>query len=97
MSNNKDRRFILLNEADNIFVCCQPIFSGEMVTLDGDSITILTDVELGHKLARKDIKTGDRVFKYGVPIGSALTDIRRAEHVHTHNLESNYIHFPRLD
>ena len=91
MTSNTDKRLILLNEADNIFVCCQQVSAGEIVTLEGDKVAIPTDIELGHKLARKDIEAGGKILKYGVPIGSAITDIQRAEHVHTRNLESDYI------
>ncbi len=42
----------------------------------------------GHKYARRDIKKGEEVIKYGWPVGVALCDIRQGEHVHTHNLAS---------
>lgn len=45
-------------------------------------------VEDGHKTARRDIRAGEYVVKYGLPIGRAVCDIRRGEHVHTHNLKS---------
>ena len=31
------------------------------------------------------------VLKYGAVIGTATSDIGRGEHVHTHNLESDYL------
>ena len=43
----------------------------------------------GHKYARRDIKKGEDVIKYGNPIGHATCDIRAGEHVHTHNLATN--------
>ena len=91
MTRSTDERFTLLNEADNIFVCCRHTPAGETVLLDGDSLTLSNEVELGHKIARQDIKAGEKVYKYGVSIGSAITDIHRAFHVHTHNLQSDYI------
>ena len=31
------------------------------------------------------------MLKYGAVIGTATADIGRGEHVHTHNLESDYL------
>lgn len=45
--------------------------------------------ENGHKYALCDIKTGENVIKYGSPIGHAIADIKKGEHVHTHNLKTN--------
>ena len=46
------------------------------------------DVESGHKYARVDIPCGADVIKYGQPIGYATADIKKGEHVHTHNLKT---------
>lgn len=45
--------------------------------------------ENGHKYALFDIKKGENVIKYGMPIGHATEDIKMGEHVHTHNLRTN--------
>lgn len=46
------------------------------------------DIPLGHKIAMQRIKAGDKVIKYNVPIGNAVSDIEQGEHVHTHNLKT---------
>ena len=43
----------------------------------------------GHKYAVCDIKAGENVIKYGQPIGHAISDIKKGEHVHSHNLKTN--------
>ena len=43
----------------------------------------------GHKYADRDIKKGEDIIKYGCSIGHATTDIKKGEHVHTHNLKTN--------
>lgn len=43
----------------------------------------------GHKYADRDIKKGEDIIKYGCSIGHATTDIKKSEHVHTHNLKTN--------
>jgi hypothetical protein len=42
-------------------------------------------------VAARDIAAGEKIIKYGVPIGSATRDIGAGEHVHTHNVQSDYI------
>ena len=43
----------------------------------------------GHKYAIRDIKSGENIIKYGNPIGHATCDIKKGEHVHTHNVKTN--------
>lgn len=43
----------------------------------------------GHKYALCDIKKGENVIKYGNPIGHAVLNIKKGEHVHTHNMKTN--------
>ena len=46
-------------------------------------------LENGHKYALCDIKNGENVIKYGNAIGHATEDIKKGEHVHTHNVKTN--------
>jgi len=59
--------------------------------LDNETVSLetLTDVQIYHKLASKDIKKGEPVVKYGEHIGIAGRDIQKGEHVHVHNVESH--------
>ena len=43
----------------------------------------------GHKYAVKDIRKGEKIIKYGFPIGVASADIRPGERVHTDNLKTS--------
>lgn len=52
-----------------------------------DNVTV--NLEDGHKYADRDIKAGENVIKYGCPIGHATEDIKKGEHVHTHNIRTN--------
>lgn len=47
------------------------------------------NLEDGHKYALRDIKCGEDIIKYGNPIGHATCDIKKGEHVHTHNVKTN--------
>jgi (2R)-sulfolactate sulfo-lyase subunit alpha len=61
-----------------------------VVTADNSSfhLTAKMDVPIGHKIALVDIREGDTVWKYGHDIGRAVADIKKGEHVHTHNLKT---------
>ena len=49
------------------------------------------DVDVGHKFAVRAITAGERIVKYGAPIGVATRDIEPGEYVHTHNMTSDYL------
>jgi hypothetical protein len=91
MKKMTDVRLVLLNENDNIFVCCDQIDAGETLQLEGEPVEFNTSINIGHKVARTPIANQEKVYKYGVSIGSATADINRGDHVHLHNLKSDYI------
>lgn len=54
----------------------------------GPESTILTleKIPAGHKVAIRQIETGEPIFKFGWPIGISSRAIRPGEHVHTQNV-----------
>ena len=84
------RNFLLLSSDDNVLVALGATQPGEVTLADGCKITVQSAVTLGHKIARTDIAKGAKILKYGVSIGSATTDISAGQHVHVHNIKSDY-------
>ena len=82
---------ILLHEADNVLVCRAAVTAGDVLMIDGLELRAPSTIEIGHKLARRPLHPGDKIVKYGAPIGSARLAIARGEHVHLHNMASDYI------
>jgi len=78
----------LIHQNDTVAVLLQPCQAGETVLVGRDRITALSDIPCGHKVAVTDIKKGERVCKYGHPIGIATADIEKGAHVHSHNLKT---------
>lgn len=52
------------------------------------SDNVAVDTSTGHKVALCDIKAGEKVIKYGFPIGIAYKDISKGERVHTDNIKT---------
>ncbi|MBO6900462.1 MAG: UxaA family hydrolase [Rhizobiaceae bacterium] len=92
-----DRRLLLLHPDDNVFVLRAAVDAGETVVVEGTAIRPAARIGMGHKLARRPISTGEKVLKYGAPIGSATRAIAVGEHVHLTNLKSDYTQTHSLD
>lgn len=84
--------FIRLHPHDNVVVCVKPINQGERILVNGSEIELKKKIQVGHKLCAATIELGDKVIKHGVNIGSAISKISVGDHVHNHNMKSDYIH-----
>jgi (2R)-sulfolactate sulfo-lyase subunit alpha len=82
---------ILLHPDDNILVCVKHISVGDVFAIDGELITSAIAIDVGHKIARAALNAGDKVYRYGAPIGSMTEAVAKSEHVHMHNMKSDYI------
>ena len=85
-----DPRLLLLDPRDTVLVVRARIRTGETVDVEGVAVVVPADLPLGHKVARRAIAAGDKIFKYGAPIGSATVAIAAGAHVHVHNVKSDY-------
>lgn len=83
--------FIQLHPDDNVLICLRPCRAGETILVNEEKIVLVQQVKLGHKVARCPVSRSNKIVKYGVSIGSATHDIRPGEHVHLHNMKSDYI------
>ena len=86
------QNFLVHAPGDAVGVAVRDIAPGPAIrsrVMDGGGdveLDVVSEIPLGHKIALRDIAAGERVVKYGVPIGKASRDIRTGEHVHVHNL-----------
>jgi hypothetical protein len=92
-----DSRLLRLAPQDNIGVVTRTIEAGETLLIAGCPATISQRIPTGHKIALGPIKAGQKITKYGAPIGSAICDIGPGQYVHTHNLKSDYLPTYTLD
>lgn len=82
---------ILLHPHDNILIVVRPTRAGVALMIDGVQHHATQDIGTGHKVARTAMSAGTKICRYGAPIGSLTADVAAGEHVHLHNLKSDYI------
>jgi len=80
--------FILLHPDDNVLICRKLSPMKSSVELDGVMVVLTAEIHVGHKIARRTLNAGDKVVKYGAPVGSITMTVG---HVHLHNMKSDYI------
>lgn len=82
---------LLLDEQDTVLVCVKTILPGDVFYIGTTPVKTATVIEMGHKIARYPLAVGDKVIKYGAPIGSVTEPVELGGHVHLHNMQSDYI------
>jgi hypothetical protein len=82
---------ILLHESDNVLVAVAPVAAGDVLPVTGGSVTAREAVAVGHKIARHALRPGDKIVKYGAPIGSMTAAAEPGDWIHMHNMKSDYI------
>jgi len=84
-------RLLLMSPEDNCLIARTPLEAGEALQIDGASVTLPESIPLGYKVARRALKAGDKVLRYGAIIGTVTADVAPGAMLHTHNLVSDYI------
>jgi len=87
------KNIFVVSGSDNVATILQKgLEKGATVEVNvGDNskfIELKDNILYGHKVAIKPILKGEKILKYGLAIGIAITDISVGEHVHIHNVES---------
>jgi hypothetical protein len=85
------KNIIQLHNDDNIVVALKTYEKGSVIKINDLEIELKESVGFGHKIAIELIPKQSQVLKYGLSIGSALKEIVPGEHVHSHNLKTDYI------
>lgn len=90
---SEPRTAFVISGQDNVATALEALEPGG-ITLLGETtasgFTVSESIPKGHKLALKDIRAGENIIKYGIPIGHATRDIPRGSWVHLHVMQSNY-------
>ncbi|WP_346239218.1 UxaA family hydrolase [Niabella insulamsoli] len=84
-------KLIKIHPEDNVLIVRSGIEAGDVEQFEGQEVVYSLPIGLGHKIAARTIAAGALIIKYGVPIGSSIRKILVGEHVHLHNMKSDYI------
>lgn len=87
----KSQKLLRIHRADNVLIVVRSVKPGDREVIDGHDIVFTQEIAIGHKVAARDIRAGEKVYKCGVPIGSAKEKVPAGGHIHLHNLKSDYI------
>ncbi|MCY4083062.1 MAG: UxaA family hydrolase [Caldilineaceae bacterium] len=91
MPDDQCSLLLRISDQDNVYVLLRSVNASTPLQLGDKTVVVENALELGHKIAARNITAGEKIVKYGAPIGSATRDIRAGEHVHLHNIKSDYI------
>ena len=92
-----DERLLVLSPGDNVAVVLRPVSEDELIRVSGQDVLVPVRVAMGHKIAVAPVRNGAPIVKYGASIGAATADIQIGDHVHLHNIRSNYTLSHSLD
>ena len=86
-----DTRLLLLHPSDNVLIARIDLLAGQALEVDGKTMILRDAIPIGHKIARSALAKGEKILRYGAPIGTLSAPVERGDHVHGHNLDSDYI------
>lgn len=84
-------KLMKINAADNVYIVRIPLEERESVEIEGKVYAVKKGLGFGHKVAGAFIKPGDKIIKFGTAIGSATEEIPIGDHIHLHNMKSDYL------
>ncbi|MFX1277057.1 MAG: UxaA family hydrolase [Promethearchaeota archaeon] len=90
-------KFIIMHTEDNCATALDRISKDTEIEINDYRIKINQDIDIGHKIALKNLKKGDLIKKYGEIIGIAIDEIKAGDWIHTHNIKSHYLEEAKID
>ena len=81
--------YLKINPADSVVVCLTPKKKGDIIEVDGQTVTVSEDTPAGHKVLIKEVREGENIIKYGYPIGHARQNLKAGDWVNENNLKTN--------
>ena len=83
---------IVLSAGDNVGIALRGIGAGETaVSSDGRRVACTEEIPQGHKVVLTPIAEGEKLIRFGVPVGIAKSEIRSGALAHVHNVRSQYL------
>jgi Altronate dehydratase len=87
---------LLINPLDNVGIVLENVATGDEVAAANVVVVSLENIEFAHKIALRDLSSGEEIIKYGESIGYALKNIKKGEWIHIHNMDCERARMGRL-
>jgi arabinonate dehydratase len=85
-SDESSAELLTLHTTDNVAVARSSLSTDKPCKAGKNSLVTREPIPAGHKIAVRDIAAGERILKFGQPIGTAAEDILQGAWVHVHNV-----------
>ena len=80
-------KILKIHPADNVLVALTDLKTGEAISHENTSVTLVNDVPAKHKFVVKDLRPDDEIIMYGILVGKAITAIPKGGVIGTHNVK----------
>ena len=78
-------RVLKIHQKDNVLVALTNLKKGESIEYNGETYTLVDDVDAKHKFFIGDMKAGDPVYMYGVLVGKLQFEVPKGGRMTTDN------------
>ncbi|MBK6825456.1 MAG: altronate dehydratase [Chitinophagaceae bacterium] len=79
------QRVLKVHPKDNVLVALTDLKKGEPITYEGQEFILQDDIRAKHKFFTVDLSKGDKIYMYGVLVGTAQVDIPKGGWMNTDN------------
>ena len=77
---------LTINDTDNVAVALTNLSKNEVIEINGEGLSLVTDIKAKHKIALKDFRVGEKIYMYGVIVGEASEAIAKGAPITTQNV-----------
>ena len=81
------KKLIKVHKSDNVAVALVNLEQGEVLSFEGQEISVISNTKSKHKIALQKFESGDRIIMYGVLVGSAYGIIEKGDALTTENVK----------
>ncbi|EIJ37345.1 altronate dehydratase [Galbibacter orientalis DSM 19592] len=82
-----EKELIKVHPEDNVAVALKNLKSNTTVSFEGEDIVLTTDVKAKHKIALTTLHKDEKIYMYGVLVGSASETIEKGAVITTENVK----------
>jgi len=61
-TEGKSRKLLRIHRDDNVLIVVAPVRPRDRDVIDGHEAVFTQDIAIGHKVAARDVKAGERVY-----------------------------------